>query len=114
MPADISSILALEVPVIVRLAQRPITLAEVLQLTPGSILELPKDSDEELDLLINNRQIGRGLAVKIGENFGIRVTQINDTTGRVKAIAGENPVTKPENDDEDLGATAAAMLAGQV
>jgi flagellar motor switch protein FliN len=113
MAADISTILALEVPLIVHLAERSITLEAVLKLTPGSILELGKNSEDELDILVNNRQIGKGLAVKIGENFGIEVTEINDSTERVKAMG--TPVSGGDSpaEDDDFDAIAAAMLAGQ-
>ncbi len=114
MSADISSILALEVPVIVHLAERPITLEAVLKLTPGSILELSKNSEDELSILVNNRQIGKGLAVKIGENFGIEVTEINDSSERVKAMGSPARSEEPvEEADDDFDAIAAAMLSGQ-
>ena len=121
MAADISSILALEVPVIVHLAERPITLDAVLKLTPGSILELNKNSEDELSILVNNREIGKGLAVKIGENFGIEVTEINGSSERVQAMG--TPAKSEETPDEaadeaadeadDFAAIAAAMLDGQ-
>ncbi len=113
MSADISSILALEVPLIVHLAERPITLDAVLKLTPGSILELGKNSDDELSILVNNRQIGKGLAVKIGENFGIEVTEINDSTERVKAMGTPAKREEPVEEADDFDAIAAAMLSGQ-
>ena len=83
MSSDIQAILNLEVPVIVRLGERPMSLREVLTLVPGSIIEIPKPADDELDLMINNRRIGVGTAVKVGENFGIRITAI----GAHEAIA---------------------------
>jgi len=117
MAADISSILALEVPVIVHLAERPITLEAVLKLTPGSILELSKNSDDELAILVNNREIGKGLAVKIGENFGIEVTEINDSSERVQAMGtpakGEETPDEAADEADDFAAIAAAMLDGQ-
>ncbi len=75
---DIQSILKLRVPVIVRLGHRGLSTGEVLELGPGSILELPKSFDEPLDLMINNKMVGRGNAVKIGENFGLRITEVGD------------------------------------
>ncbi len=87
MASDLSAILKLEVPVIVRLGDRMMTTHDVISLVPGSIIELTKKADEELDLLVNNKQIGLGSAVKVGENFGIRISYIGDVRARIEAMA---------------------------
>lgn len=120
MAADLSTILKLEVPIIVVLAERQITLGEVLSLVPGSIIELPKTAEEELDLLVNNRKIGTGVAVKIGENFGIEIASIGTPEERVQAMGpevGSDSTTVPAGGGEeevDFEALAAAMLEGQL
>jgi flagellar motor switch protein FliN/FliY len=90
MASDLSALLRLEVPVIVRLGERTMTLNEVLGLVPGAIIELPKNADEELDLLVNNKQIGTGTAVKVVENFGIRISYIGDLKARIEALGGKD------------------------
>jgi flagellar motor switch protein FliN len=84
---DPKRILRLEVPVIVTLAGRTMALSSILSLSPGSIIEFEKPSDEMLDLMINNRCIGRGQAVKVGENFGLRVTAVGTVKNRIDALA---------------------------
>ncbi len=88
MASDLSAILRLEVPVIVRVGERTMTMSEVLGLVPGAIIELHKNSEAELDLLINNKQIGTGSAVKVVENFGIRINYIGDIKQRIAALGG--------------------------
>lgn len=88
MVSDLSAILRLEVPVIVRVGERTMTMSEVLGLVPGAIIELHKNSEAELDLLINNKQIGTGSAVKVVENFGIRINYIGDIKQRIAALGG--------------------------
>jgi|YNPBryantNP2012_1023418.scaffolds.fasta_scaffold12877_3 flagellar motor switch protein FliN/FliY len=83
---QLARILRLKVPVIVQLAQRPMSIATVRNLSVGSILEFNKSVDEELDLLIANRRIGRGNCVKVGENFGLRITQICDKAQRIRSM----------------------------
>lgn len=115
MAADITAILELEVPVIVRLAERQMTLQEVLGFVPGSIIELPKNAEDELDLMVNNRQVGLGAAVKVGENFGIRVTHLGDVVERIEAIANmAAPMMQDGGGSDDLDALAEAMLSGQL
>ncbi len=69
-------IMQMRVPVIVQLAERVLPLRDVMKLAPGSIVEFDRTVDAELDLLVNNRHIGRGEAIKVGEHFGLRVTGI--------------------------------------
>lgn len=88
------SVLRLRVPVIVRLASRTMPVRDVLRLTPGSIIELPRNADSELELFVNNRAIGLGRAVKVGEKFGLRLTFIGNVAQRVDAVvAGETVPT---------------------
>ena len=61
------------VPVVVRLAERRIKLSEVRALAPGSLLTFEKGCEEPLDLFVANRRLARGEAVKIGENFGLKI-----------------------------------------
>lgn len=87
MGSETRSILKLEVPVIVQLGERRLTVREVLALVPGSIIEIPKLADDELDLLINNERVGVGAAVKVGENFGIRISAMGTQRELAEAIA---------------------------
>jgi len=86
MPADIQTILKLTVPVIVQIGERQLPLDDVLALGPGAILELNKSSEEDLELLVNNKKIGRGVVVKVGENWGIRINHIGSPRERVEAL----------------------------
>ncbi len=83
---ELDRILRMEVPVIVRLAAKKLTLAEVLRLGMGAIIEFSKSSDEPLDLLISNKLIGVGETVKVGENFGLRITQIGDVKSVIRSM----------------------------
>lgn len=85
MGADPARILSLEVPVLVRLGQRTMSMAEVIGLVPGSIIELPQTTDSDLEVLVNNRSVGSGTAVKVGENFGIRLTRVGEPRERAEA-----------------------------
>lgn len=86
MPADLSSILRLEVPVIVQIAERPMPVDDVVGLSHGSIIELPKRVDDDLEILVNDRVIGTGTAVKVGEHFGVRVRSVGPLRERVSAL----------------------------
>ena len=76
MHAEQTPILDLEVPLIVQIASRTMAVWEVVELEHGSIIEFPRSADEELEILVNNKSVGQGTAVKVGENFGIRISSI--------------------------------------
>lgn len=83
---EIGRILRLNVPVIVKLAERKLSLSEVMRLGAGAIIEFSKSSEEPLELLINNKVIAVGEAVKIGENFGLRITQVGDVKQLIESM----------------------------
>jgi len=88
MSSDLARVLSLEVPLVVQIAERRMTLSEVTALAHGSIIELPKQVDEELDVLVHETRIGRGRAVKVGENFGVRLTRVGARSERMAALGG--------------------------
>lgn len=83
---DLTRILSIEVPIIVQLSQRTMPLSEILNLTTGSIIEFDKPADSELELRVNNKCVGSGQAVKVGENFGLRVVRIGTLRERIQAL----------------------------
>lgn len=114
MPADLDSIKKIEVPVIVQISRHEMSLREILALRPGSIIELPKSADDELEILVRNRRVGVGHAVKIGENFGVRISYVGNMKERVSAVGSELLLGgESEIDDIDADALAEQLLAGQ-
>lgn len=114
MPQDnLEHILKLEVPLVVLLGERTLPVLEVVKLVPGSIIELPKNADAALELRCNNRAIGCGHAVKVGENFGLQLNFVGDLKTRVEALGPKAPdATAAES--QDPAALAEALLAGQL
>jgi flagellar motor switch protein FliN len=87
-PSDVHRLLAIEVPVIVQLGMRRMTVGEVMRLAVGAIVEFHKPSDEELELLASNKPIGKGHAVKVGENFGIKITAVGPVKETIRKLGG--------------------------
>ncbi|OPZ64810.1 MAG: Flagellar motor switch protein FliN [Candidatus Aerophobetes bacterium ADurb.Bin490] len=59
---------------------------EVLDLSPGSVIELDKLAGEPVDILVNGKYIAKGEVVVIDENFGIRITDIVRPADRIPRI----------------------------
>ena len=83
---ELQRILHMEVPVIVKLGERKLMLSEVMRLGVGAIIEFSKRSDEPLELLINNKTIAVGETVKVGENFGLKISQIGDVKQVIRSL----------------------------
>jgi flagellar motor switch protein FliN/FliY len=81
MPPEMTPILDLEVPLIVQIASRTMAVREVVELEHGAIIEFSRSADEALEILINNKPVGQGTAVKVGENFGVRISSIGNLEG---------------------------------
>jgi flagellar motor switch protein FliN len=114
---NVDQILKLEVPIVVRLGERMMSVSDVVTLLPGAIIELAKEAEDELDLLVNNKQIATGTAVKVGENFGLRITFIGDAKERILAMGQDKAASAAASSsapEADAAMLAEAMLAGQV
>jgi flagellar motor switch protein FliN/FliY len=88
MRPDPQTILQLRVPLIVRIGRRRMACEEVLALGPGAIIELDKAAADPLSVMANNKAIGDGVAVKLGENFGLRVSRVLSSEDRLQAALG--------------------------
>ncbi len=79
--------LLLDVPleITVELGRATKRMRDVLNLGPGSILELSKLAGESVDLLVNGKPIAKGEVVVIDENFAIRIIEI---LSREERLAG--------------------------
>ena len=72
--------------VTVELGRTKQTVADILDLTSGSIIELDKLAGEPVDVLVNSKLIAKGEVVVIEENFGVRVTDIVSQADRLKNL----------------------------
>jgi len=84
--ADLPRILKIRLPVIVQLARRTLPIARIRRFSLGMIIEFDRPVGEPLTLLVNNRPIAEGWAVKVGENFGLRITSILDKLQRIRSF----------------------------
>lgn len=74
--SPIDLLAGLEMNVSVELGRTELTVAEVLELGPGSVIELNRLAGEPVDILVNDRVIARGEVVVVDENFGVRVVEV--------------------------------------
>ena len=52
------------------------SIKEILDFSPGTIIELNKLAGEPVDVLVNGKFVAKGEVVVIEESFGVRITEI--------------------------------------
>ena len=62
--------------VTVELGKTSKRIKDILEFSPGTIVELNKLAGEPIDVLVNGKYVAKGEVVVIDENFGIRITSI--------------------------------------
>ncbi len=75
-PLNLGLVMDVELNVSLRFGQRQLPLREVLELASGSVIELDRQVDDPVELLLDGKVIARGEAVIVDGNYGLRVTEI--------------------------------------
>ncbi|MCS7237991.1 MAG: FliM/FliN family flagellar motor switch protein [Thermoguttaceae bacterium] len=86
LPPLVRALLRVPVCVGVTLARRRQPVANLLQLSPGAIIQFDKSCEELLDLEVAGRVIAQGEAVKVGEKFGLRILKIMPPPERTQTL----------------------------
>ena len=60
-----------------RFGARRLLLREVLDLSPGAVVELDRKVQEPVELLLDGKLVARGEVVVIDGNYGLRVTDVS-------------------------------------
>jgi flagellar motor switch protein FliN/FliY len=76
-----------DVKLTVEIGSTSLKLRELLSLGEASVVELDRQANELLDVLVNGTLIGRGEVVTIGDRFGIRITELADPRARAAGAA---------------------------
>jgi flagellar motor switch protein FliN len=70
----------------IELGRTQMSIRRVLEMGPGSIIELDRFSGEPVDLLVNNKVVAKGEVVVVDENFGIRIVSLVTPEERIKFL----------------------------
>ena len=68
----------LPIPIHVELGRTKVTIRTLLDLEPGSIIEIPKSAGEPMDLFANNYLLMKAEIMVMDDVFGLRITEINN------------------------------------
>jgi flagellar motor switch protein FliN/FliY len=83
-PENIDLIMDVPLEVTVELGRTQKSISDILDFSPGKIIELNKIAGEPIDVLVNGKYVAKGEVVVIEESFGVRITEI--ISNSVKAL----------------------------
>jgi flagellar motor switch protein FliN len=52
------------------------TISDVLELSPGAVIDLEKNAGDPVDLVIGEKLIARGEIVVVDDHYGLRITEV--------------------------------------
>ncbi len=83
---NIEMLLDVDLDVSIELGRTNLSIKRILELSPGSIVELDRMAGEPVDLLVNDKVVAKGEVVVIDENFGIRIVSLISAEERIKSL----------------------------
>jgi len=73
---DLRLLYDVEMTLTAEIGRTRLPVRQVLELIPGSVLELDRAAGAPADIMVNGRLIARGEVVVVDEDYGIRITEI--------------------------------------
>jgi flagellar motor switch protein FliN/FliY len=83
---NIEQILDVEVTVVVRFGKVELPLQDVAQLAPGSVVELDRQPEEPVELLVNDKVFATGQVVVADGNYALRIERILSPEDRIRSL----------------------------
>lgn len=87
IPGEIEMLMDLNLPIVIELGRTRMFIKDIINLTPGSIIELEKLSGDPVDIYVNEKKFAEGEVVVIDENFGVRITELVRPEDRIRKLS---------------------------
>ncbi len=84
---EIQRLLDIPLSIEVIIGSTVLPLGSLVQLGPGSVVELDRGIEDPVDILVNGKLIAKGEMVIVGEKFGVRITEILGKEERIKSLS---------------------------
>ena len=79
-------LLDIDLPISISFGRTQLPMKDVLKLTTGSIVELNRNVNDPVELLVNHCLIARGEVVVVEGNYGVRIQEIASRQDRLRSI----------------------------
>ena len=85
-PNNLSLIMDVPLQISVELGRAQKTIKDILEMGPGSVIELDRLAGESVDMIVNGKLIAKCEVIVINETFGIRITDIVHPLDRINSL----------------------------
>jgi flagellar motor switch protein FliN/FliY len=85
-PANLDLLLDVVLEASLRFGQREMLLRDILELHPGSVIELDRRVQEPAELIVAGRVIAHGEVVIVDGNYGLRITDVAQASQRLESL----------------------------
>lgn len=83
---NLESLLDVPVTLSVEIGRSKVPISELVSLNQGSVIELDREVNEPLDLLVNGKLMARGEVVVVEGQFGLRLIEVVSPSERLKKL----------------------------
>ena len=73
---NLDILLDVKVKITVQLGSSQLPMREVMELQPGSVIQLNQAANDPVGLYVNDKLIAYGEVVVVEDNFGIKITEL--------------------------------------
>ncbi|MCP4606245.1 MAG: flagellar motor switch protein FliN [Proteobacteria bacterium] len=73
---SINFLLDIPLELTVEVGRREMMMGELIDIMPGTVVELDRSAGEQLDILANGKLVAHGEAVVVGDRYGVRILEI--------------------------------------
>ncbi|MGH9452786.1 MAG: FliM/FliN family flagellar motor switch protein, partial [Terriglobia bacterium] len=85
--SNLEILMDVELEVTLRFGQKQMLLRDVLNVGPGSVLELDQQVHEPVELVVGRKVVAWGEVVAVDGNYGLRITSIASQRERLESLA---------------------------
>ncbi len=83
---NLKMIMDIPVEIKVEVGNSRLTIREILNLSPGAIIELDRTAGSPADIIVNGTTVGQGDVVIVEESYGIRITKLVTPEDRLNSL----------------------------
>ena len=77
---NLDVVLDVKVDLTARLGSSQLPMREIVDLTPGTVLQLDRQAKDRIELLVNNKIVAYGEVVVLEDKFGIKISSIVESS----------------------------------